>query len=87
MANAASDPQTDIDLAMMREALCLAQAAATASEAPVGAVIVDPSTGKVIAAAHNQPVALHDPTAHAEILAIRAAAQALGNYRLTGLTI
>ncbi len=69
----------------MRRALELAQAAAEAGEAPIGAVIVDPETDICVAEAHNRPVASHDPTAHAEILAIRDAAARLGNYRLTGL--
>jgi tRNA(adenine34) deaminase len=76
----------DHDEATMRIALAEAQAAAAAGEAPIGAVIVDPATGQVIARAHNAPIARHDPTAHAEILAIRAAAVRLGNYRLTDLT-
>ena len=71
----------------MRIALAEAQAAAEAGESPIGAVIVDPATGEVIAKAHNAPIARHDPTAHAEILAIRAAAERLGNYRLTDLTL
>ncbi len=69
----------------MRIALDMAQAAARSDEAPIGAVIVDPSSGEVIAACGNAPIGRHDPTAHAEILAIRAAGQARGNYRLTGL--
>ncbi len=69
----------------MRRALACAQAAAQAGEAPVGAVLVDPATGEVLAEAANAPIARHDPTAHAEICAIRAAAGRLGNYRLTGL--
>ena len=71
----------------MRIALEEAQAAARAGEAPIGAVIVDPATGEVFAAAGNAPIASHDPTAHAEIRAIRAAASARGNYRLTGLDL
>ena len=65
-------------------ALALAEAAAAAAtgEVPVGAVVV--RNGAVLAAAHNAPRRLHDPTAHAELLAIRAAAQALGNERLDG---
>ena len=66
----------------MRAALDQARAAALAGEVPVGAIIV--RDGVVIAAAHNAPRTLCDPTAHAEILAIRAAAQALGNERLDG---
>jgi tRNA(Arg) A34 adenosine deaminase TadA len=71
----------------MRIALEAAQAAAEAGETPVGAVVVDPATGEVIAVGANQPIGSHDPTAHAEIVAIRAAAEKLGNYRLTGLTL
>ena len=65
-------------------ALALAQAelAVAAGEVPVGAVVV--KQGKVIAAAHNAPRKLYDPTAHAEMLAIRAAALALGSERLEG---
>jgi tRNA(Arg) A34 adenosine deaminase TadA len=71
----------------MRIALEAAQAAAAAGETPVGAVVVDPATGEVIAVGANQPIGSNDPTAHAEIVALRAAAQKLGNYRLTGLTL
>jgi tRNA(adenine34) deaminase len=70
----------------MRRALELAAAASAAGEAPVGAVIVD-SNGQFLAEAHNRPIAGCDPTAHAEILALRAAAAAMGNYRLTGATM
>jgi tRNA(Arg) A34 adenosine deaminase TadA len=71
----------------MRIALAEAQAAAQRGEAPIGAVVIDPADGRVIAQAGNGPIGLSDPTAHAEILALRAAAQAVGNYRLTGLTL
>lgn len=71
----------------MRIALEAAQAAAAAGETPVGAVIVDPATGEVVAVGANRPIGGHDPTAHAEIVAIRAAAEKLGNYRLTGLEL
>ena len=71
----------------MRIALDEAQAAAAEGEAPVGAVVVDPASGAVLARAHNQPIGLADPTAHAEVLALRAAASAVGNYRLTGLEL
>ena len=71
----------------MRIALKEAQAAAERGEAPIGAVIVDPATGEIVARAANGPIGLHDPTAHAEILALRAAAARLSNYRLTGLTL
>jgi len=71
----------------MRIALEAAQAAAEAGETPVGAAVVDSTTGEVIAVAGNAPIGRHDPTAHAEVLALRAAAEKLGNYRLTGLTL
>jgi len=71
----------------MRIALEQAQAAADVGEAPIGAVVLDPATGEVIAVAHNAPISRHDPTAHAEILALRLAAERRGNYRLTGLTL
>ena len=71
----------------MRIALEEAQAAAARGEAPIGAVVIDPATGQVIARASNSPIGLTDPTAHAEILALRAAAAKVGNYRLTGLTL
>ena len=71
----------------MRIALDAAQAAAERGEAPVGAVVVDPATDEIIAVAANSPIHMHDPTAHAEILALREAARKLGNYRLSGLTL
>jgi tRNA(Arg) A34 adenosine deaminase TadA len=79
-------PETADD-AMMLRALALARGAAAAGEAPIGALIVDPASGEILAEAANAPIAGHDPTAHAEILALRAAAAKLGNYRLTGLTL
>ena len=69
----------------MRMALAQAQAAALAGEVPVGAVVV--KDGQVIATGRNAPVQGHDPTAHAEIVALRAAAEQLGNYRLDGCTL
>jgi len=69
----------------MRIALEAAQAAALAGETPVGAVVVDPTSGEVVAVGANQPIGSHDPTAHAEIVAMREAARKLGNYRLTDL--
>jgi tRNA(Arg) A34 adenosine deaminase TadA len=69
------------DEAFMQQALDLARAAAQAGEAPIGCVIVD-AEGQVIATGANAPIGAHDPTAHAEILALRKAAEALGNYRL-----
>ncbi|WP_332852372.1 tRNA adenosine(34) deaminase TadA [Duganella sp. S19_KUP01_CR8] len=66
----------------MRQALEQAQHAWDLGEVPVGAVVV--KDGVVIARGYNQPIGQHDPTAHAEIVALRAAAEALGNYRLPG---
>lgn len=75
------------DAAHMARALALAAAAAEAGEAPIGCVIVD-EAGAVVAEGANAPIGTHDPTAHAEIVALRAAAQVLGNYRLKpGLTL
>ena len=70
------------DAQFMQQALAQARDAAAAGEVPVGAVIV--RHGKVIATGRNAPIGDHDPTAHAEIAALRAAARALGNYRLDG---
>jgi tRNA(adenine34) deaminase len=66
--------------------LALAEAAAAGDDVPVGAVVFD-SAGEVIAAGHNQRERMGDPTAHAEILAIRAAAAHLGTWRLSGCTL
>jgi tRNA(adenine34) deaminase len=77
--------QWEQDECWMRHALAQAQAAALAGEVPVGAVVV--KDGQVIATGRNAPVLGHDPTAHAEIVALRAAAQQLGNYRLDGCTL
>lgn len=72
---------------MMRRALALAREAAAAGEVPVGAVVCDAESGTILGEGRNGPIAVHDPTAHAEIVAIRQAAAALGNYRLTGATL
>ena len=71
----------------MRIALDAAQAAAGRGETPVGAVVFDPATDEIVAVAANGPIGAHDPTAHAEILALREAAAKRGNYRLTGLEL
>jgi tRNA(adenine34) deaminase len=73
------------DAHWMGLALEEAARAAHAGEVPVGAVVV--LDGRCLASGHNQPIASHDPTAHAEIVALRAAAGTLGNYRLTGATL
>lgn len=71
----------------MERAMELARQAADAGEVPVGAVVVDPRTGDILGEGRNGPIASHDPTAHAEIVAIRAAAARVGNYRLPGLDL
>jgi tRNA(adenine34) deaminase len=70
------------DLIFMRQALSQAHNAQILGEVPVGALVV--KDGIVIATGFNQPIGSHDPTAHAEIMALRAAATLLGNYRLPG---
>ncbi|MGB3245287.1 MAG: nucleoside deaminase [Sulfitobacter sp.] len=70
----------------MQEALQEARAAGARGEVPVGAVVVDPA-GKVVAQAGNRTRELSDPTAHAEVLAIRAACAAIGSERLTGYAL
>ncbi len=69
----------------MRQALALAEQAQAAGEVPVGAVIV--LNGEVVGKGSNSPVAANDPTAHAEMLAIREACARIGNYRLEGATL
>jgi len=81
----ALDAASDRDVAFMREALALALRAAAEGEVPVGAVLV--RDGTAIGAGWNRPIASHDPTAHAEIGALRDAAQRVGNYRLPGTTL
>lgn len=73
------------DLMYMREALALAASGDSANEVPVGAIVV--RDGAVIGRGFNQPIGTHDPTAHAEIVALRDAAQTVGNYRLPGATL
>ena len=69
----------------MNAALALAAKARDGGEVPVGAVVV--LDGIVIGEGYNQPIVTHDPTAHAEVVALRDAARLLGNYRLTGATL
>lgn len=71
----------------MRLALAAAEQAAQQGEVPVGAVVVAADQRTVIATGRNQPISSHDPTAHAEVVALRAAAAALQNYRLDGCTL
>lgn len=74
-----------IDKTAMTEALALAREAASLGEVPVGAVVV--KEGQIIARGYNAPISLSDPSAHAEMQALRAAAKTLGNYRLPGCTL
>jgi tRNA(adenine34) deaminase len=76
------DPLIDVDRLYMQMALAEAQRAAQAGDVPVGAVIVHQD--RVVAAAHNQREQLHDPTAHAEMIAITQAAESLRSWRLDG---
>ena len=73
------------DEVFMRQALALARQSAQADEVPVGALVV--IDGEIAGTGSNAPIAHTDPTAHAEILAIRQAAARVGNYRLTGATL
>ena len=76
---------SESDLEFMRAALDEARTAAERDEVPIGAVIVH--EGKIIARGHNRTIADNDPTAHAEMVAIRAAAQTIGNHRLNGTSL
>jgi tRNA(adenine34) deaminase len=82
LADAAGLDAAMLDAHFMRLALAQAGVARAAGEVPVGAVVV--KDGELVAAGYNQPIGRHDPTAHAEIVALRAAAEKLGNYRLPG---
>lgn len=74
------------DADWMWQALAQARIAADLDEVPVGAVLVD-AAGELLAVGHNQPISTQDPSAHAEIVALRAAAQKRGNYRLPDTTL
>ena len=76
----------NFDEQFMKRALDEARAAAATGEAPIGAVLVD-ATGEILGAAGNAPIRTHDPTGHAEIRALRAAAAKIGNYRLSDTTL
>jgi tRNA(adenine34) deaminase len=80
-----SDQLSISDEELMCAALVEARKAMASDEVPIGAVIA--IDGAIVASAFNQPISMVDPTAHAEIRAIRMAAQAIGNYRLTGATL
>ena len=76
---------SEMDLGSMREALAEAKAAASEGEVPVGAIVV--AGGEIIAHGHNRSETDNDPSAHAEIVALREAARTTGNYRLTDATL
>jgi len=76
----------ETDYNYMGAALAAAREAQAAGEVPVGAVLVGEG-GEVLAKTHNRPIVMSDPTAHAEVLALRSAAARLGNYRLPGTTL
>ena len=76
---------TETDTEYMQQALNLAHQAALNGEVPVGAIVV--KDGEIIGRGSNAPIGMHDPTAHAEIIAMRQAAQHLGNYRLVDCTL
>lgn len=86
VADPVRDPVRDPWRDAMRLALAEADAAAPAGDVPVGAVVLGPD-GTVLARAHNEREAAGDPTAHAEVLALRRAAAATGEWRLTGCTL
>jgi tRNA(adenine34) deaminase len=75
----------DLDERFMRRAVELAREAEAAGEVPVGALIV--RDGEILAEGFNRPISTHDPTAHAEMVALRAAAARVDNYRLPGTTL
>ena len=77
--------ESELDISFMREALREAQRAAEAGEVPVGAIVVNGT--EIVGRGRNQPITAVDPTAHAEVVALRDAARTLGNYRLTGVRL
>ncbi|HEX3154344.1 MAG TPA: tRNA adenosine(34) deaminase TadA [Candidatus Angelobacter sp.] len=81
----AAKTQSGVDAGWMERALELAQLAAAAGEVPVGALVI--KDGEIIGQGHNRNLLDNDPTAHAEIVALRQAAARLGNHRLTGCTM
>lgn len=79
-------PSLEQDTLFMQAAIALAHEAGRCGEVPVGALVVS-ADGIVVGRGFNQPILRHDPTAHAEVMALRNAAEALGNYRLPGCTL
>ncbi|VAX41139.1 tRNA-specific adenosine-34 deaminase [hydrothermal vent metagenome] len=82
-----ADDATATDREMMARAITLARRAAEQGEVPVGAVVYETGTSRVLAEAHNTREGDHDPTAHAELVAVREAARALGDWRLNACTL
>lgn len=80
-----SDERESLDLFWMQRALELARKAESLGEVPIGAVLV--KDDQIIGEGYNSPISRHDPTAHAEIMAVRDAAQRIGNYRLLNTTL
>ena len=85
VADYSDESAESVDEEFMRAALDLASEAEAAGEVPVGAIVV--IEGRIVGRGYNSPVSQQDPTAHAEVLAIRQAAKAVGNYRLMGSTL
>ena len=85
LADAEMPVSTERDKTCMRQAMELARCGGAQGEVPVGAVVV--LDGEVIGEGYNAPISRHDPTAHAEIQAMRAAAERIGNYRLIGTSL
>ena len=75
----------EADMYFMHEALRMAEQGANMGEVPVGAVVV--KDGQIVGRGFNQPIGSHDPTAHAEVMALRDAARNIGNYRLQDTTL
>jgi len=80
-------PVTDLDVRIMRRALDLARTAAAVGEAPIGAVVYETASGRVLAEAHNLREKTSDPAGHAELIAIREAAMSRGDWRLNDCTL
>lgn len=86
LPNTEAPPADPYDQILMQAALAEARKAWEMEEVPVGAIVVDPA-GEIIGRGYNQTIASHDPTAHAEIVALRQAAAQVGNYRLPGCSV
>ncbi len=85
LPNPSADPNTDASF--LREALGEARAALALDEVPIGCVVVHAPSGRIVGRGHNRRQSDHDPTAHAEIIALRAAGQTMGHWRLLDCTL